>query len=76
MIEPAFKDARQKTFGTLDYYKGHYWFVRPQSEFIYDHKERLVADVLRLETLSESWPSIAEKFGLAATLRPSIHRNE
>ncbi len=72
VIEPAFNDARQKTFGTLDYYSGDYWFVRPQSEFIYDHKERLVADVLRLETLSESWPAIAEKFGLVATL-PSVN---
>ena len=68
VVEPAFNDARQKIFGTSEYYQGDYWFVRPQTEYIYDHKERLVADVLRLETLSESWPPVANKFGLATTL--------
>jgi hypothetical protein len=75
VIEPAFNDARQKTFGTLEYYKGDYWFVRPQSEFIYDHRERLVADILRLETLSQSWTPVANKFGLAATL-PSANQSK
>ena len=75
VIEPAFRDPQQKIFGTFEYYKGDYWFVRPQTEFIYRQEERLVEEVLRLEELSESWSTIANKFGLDTKLA-SANRSE
>ncbi len=72
LIEPAINDPLQQDFGAEAFYKGFYWFIRPQVDFLFDDSGLLVDDVFRLEALSEAWPKITKESGVEA---PLVHVN-
>lgn len=54
-------------------WKGEFWFVRPQVDYLYDGDELLVQDVVRFETLAEGFPRVAAASGLRSPL-PHVNR--
>jgi sulfotransferase famil protein len=56
---------------------GLYWFVRPQSEYLYDEDGILLVDqVGRFETLQDDFDQVARRLGLAQTLLPHTNRGQ
>ncbi|MEL6920053.1 MAG: sulfotransferase family 2 domain-containing protein [Pseudomonadota bacterium] len=68
VVEPALTDTAQQVFGDDAFYNGFYWFLRPQVDFIYDGEKQLVDDVVRLESLKNEWPKIANRTGVQKEL--------
>lgn len=54
-------------------WEGHYWFVRPQSDFIMDGGKQLVDTLLRFERLPEEFGPVAANLGLDTSL-PHVNR--
>ncbi len=54
-------------------WEGHYWFVRPQSDFIMDKGGQLVDVLLRFERLQEEFAEVAAHLGLRSSL-PHVNR--
>lgn len=55
-------------------WKGNFWFVRPQVDYLYDGDDLLVQDVIRFESLPEEFPRIAAASGLRSPL-PHVNRS-
>ena len=68
VLVPTLTDARGKTPGTKRYHRGYYYFLRPQSDYLFAGDKMLVDDVYRLEEIGASWPAIKERCGLTTDL--------
>jgi hypothetical protein len=55
-------------------WKGSYWFVRPQCDFVMSDGVQLVEKLLRFERLAEEFATVATVLGLGAPL-PHINRS-
>lgn len=59
------------------YYEEEHWFFRPQTDFIYNEKNRLLMDYVgKLENIDQDFGVIAEKLSLNFTIMPKNNRSE
>lgn len=76
--EPAEYDFKRFALDVLpaDLWHRMYWFVRPQSEFLYHEGELLVDFVGRFETLQSDFAEVCNRLGLPATRLPFVNRSD
>lgn len=55
-------------------WKGHFWFLRPQTDYVIKDGQMMVQKVLRLEQLSDDFGRVAEASNLSSPL-PHVNRS-
>ena len=57
-------------------WRNEYWFVRPQSDFVYTEDEKLLVDFVgKFETLQDDFNDICTKIALAPTKIPHVNKS-
>ncbi len=67
--ERALTDPAQKVFGSDDFFSGDFWFLRPQSDFLFNEGNCLVDDIIVLRDLNDKWSRIQERASLPSSLK-------
>jgi hypothetical protein len=71
----TFKDFLTNSFPQL--WKDKYWFVCPQTEYVYDEQSNLLVDFVgRFERLQADFMIVCEKLGLPPTEVPFVNKSK